>query len=389
MSGPTSLRRWRLVLGEASDAALEESRLGPDDLARDAALSWLYDREKGLRERDVRPGRGSAGHDGEGVDPRGGRGRSALTVPEWIQAVHRLFPRSSVERLEKDAVDRYRIEELVTDPEVLRRVEPSVTLLEAILRTKHLMDDHVLALARALVRRVVDQLVDALAREVRQGFSGAVDRHRSTTHRVSRNFDARRTVRANLAHWSAAEQRLYIRRPRFLARTRRHAARWQVVLLVDQSGSMDRSLIHAAVSAACFWGLPALRTHLVLFDTSVVDATERVSDPVELLMRAQLGGGTDIGAAVAYASSLIVAPRRALVVLITDFFEGGDPDALVREVHRLVEQGTQVLGLAALDTEAHPSYDRDLARRLVDVGAHVAAMTPDQLARWVAERVRS
>jgi uncharacterized protein with von Willebrand factor type A (vWA) domain len=381
-------RRWRLVLGESGEVDAGEA-LRADDLARDAALSWLYDREPELRGRDVRAGRGSAGHVAEGSDARGGRGPSALSVPEWISAVHRLFPRSSVERLEKDAVDRYRIEELVTDPDVLRRVEPSVTLLEAILRTKHLMDEHVLELARVVVRKVVDELVAALSREVKQGFSGAVDRHRATTFRVSRNFDARRTIRANLAHWSAEERRLYIHRPRFLARTRHHAAKWQLVLLVDQSGSMDRSLIHAAVSAACFWGIRALRTHLVLFDTSVVDVTDHVSDPVELLMRAQLGGGTDIGRAVEYAGSLLQAPRRSIVVLISDFFEGGDPDGLVRAVHRLTEQGTLVLGLAALDVESHPSYDRDMARRLVEVGAHVAAMTPDQLARWVAERVRS
>jgi Mg-chelatase subunit ChlD len=381
-------RRWRLVLGESAEGS-GEGELRPDDVARDAALSWLYDREPGLRERDVRAGRSSAGHVAEGDDPRGGRGPSALSVPEWIASVHRLFPRSSVERLEKDAVDRYRIEELVTDPDVLRRVEPNVTLLEAILRTKHLMDEHVLELARVVVRRVVEALVQALEREVKQGFSGAVDRHRATTFRVSRNFDARRTVRANLQHWSAEEKKLYIRKPRFLARTGHHAAKWQLVLLVDQSGSMDRSLIHAAVTASCFWGIRALRTHLVLFDTSVVDVTEHVSDPVELLMRAQLGGGTDIGRAVAYAATLVQAPRRTIVVLITDFFEGGDPDTLVRAVHRLCEQGTIVLGLAALDVEANPSYDRDLARRLVEAGAHVAAMTPDQLAHWVAERVRA
>ena len=384
-----TLRRWRLVLGEAAQHGLHEPDLRPDDVARDAALSWLYDREPELRDRDVRAGQGSAGHDPAGSDARGGRGRSALTVPEWISTVHRLFPRPSIERLERDAVDRYRIQELVTDPEVLRRVQPSVTLLEAVLRTKHLMDDHVLTLARVLVRRVVEQLVAALSREVRQGFAGAVDRHRATTFRTSRNFDARRTVRANLAHWSREERRLYIRRPQFLARSRRHSARWQLVLLVDQSGSMDRSLIHAAVTAACFWGLPALRTHLCLFDTSVVDVTDHVSDPVELLMRAQLGGGTDIGAAVDYAASLLQAPRRSLVVLLTDFFEGGDPEGLVRSVKRLVEQGTQVLGLAALDSEAAGTWDRDMGRRLVEVGAHVGAMTPDQLARWVAEKVRA
>jgi hypothetical protein len=148
------------------------------------------------------------------------------------------------------------------------------------------------------------------------------------------------------------------------------------------------SVIHAAVTAACLWGLPSVRTHLCIFDTEVVDLTESVTDPVEVLMRVQLGGGTDIGKAVAYASGLIEAPRRAIVVLITDFFEGGSPGLLVRGVKALCDQGTAVLGLAALDEQANPDYDRDLARRLVDVGAHVGAMTPGQLAVWIAEKVR-
>jgi uncharacterized protein with von Willebrand factor type A (vWA) domain len=161
------------------------------------------------------------------------------------------------------------------------------------------------------------------------------------------------------------------------------------VILVDESGSMLGSVIHAAVTAACLWGLPTLRTHLCIFDTQVVDLTPQVTDPVEVLMRVQLGGGTDIANAVAYAQGLIDNPRRSIVILITDFFEGGPAELLVRRVKALCEQGTQVLGLAALEADASPSYDRDLARRLVEVGAHVGAMTPGELASWVAEKVKS
>src|SRR3712207_510524 len=150
---------------------------------------------------------------------------------------------------------------------------------------------------------------------------------------------------------------------------------------------MASSVIHSAVTAACLWGLPGIRTHLVAFDTSVVDLTQDVTDPVELLMKVQLGGGTDIQQAVAYAERLIDAPRRSIVVLITDFYEGGDPGRLVQRVRGLCAQGTKVLGLAALDEAASPVYDRDCAQRLVDVGAHVGAMTPGELAAWIAEKV--
>jgi Mg-chelatase subunit ChlD len=372
------LARWRLVLGEAAQLALGSPGLGDDDLARDAALAFLYDREPDLAARDVRAG-----------TRRGGQGDSALTVPDWINDVHRLFPRETIERLEKDAVERYQIHEVVTNPDVLRRVEPNPTLLQAVLRTKHLMNAEVLALARELVARVVRELVEKLAREVRAAFAGKRDPRRSTPWKSARNFDARRTIRENLGHWSVEERRLYIRRPYFLARTRRHSSRWQLVILVDQSGSMLASVIHAAVTAACLWGLPALRTHLAVFDTSVVDLTDHVTDPVEVLMKVQLGGGTDIGKAVAWAAGLVENPRRTIVVVISDFYEGGEPSVLVSRVKALCEQGTQVLGLAALDEKARPEYDRDLARRLVEAGAFVGAMTPGQLAAWVAEKVRT
>jgi Mg-chelatase subunit ChlD len=226
-----------------------------------------------------------------------------------------------------------------------------------------------------------------MATEVRQAFSGARSR-RPSRFRQARNLDARRTIRSNLGHYQPTSRRLFIETPYFFSRTRRHIDRWQVILLVDQSGSMVGSVIHAAVTAACLWGLPGVRTHLVAFDTEVVDLTSDVDDPVEVLMKVQLGGGTDIAKAMDYAASLIEAPRRAIVVLVSDFYEGGDVHRLLRTTEALCEQGTKVLGLAALDQDANPVYDRDLAQKLVNLGAHVGAMTPGELAAWIAEQVQ-
>ena len=169
---------------------------------------------------------------------------------------------------------------------------------------------------------------------------------------------------------------------------RRQVDRWQLIILVDESGSMLDSVIYSAVTAAVFWGIKSLRTHLCLFDTSVVDVTAECTDPVETLMKVQLGGGTDIGQAMAYAASLVDNPRRTIVVLITDFFEGAPVQRLLTVTRQLVESGVTVLGLAALDDRAEPSYDRLLAERMVALGAHVGAMTPGELAEWVAGKVR-
>lgn len=382
MSSLPPLVRWRLVLGEPAEEDL--GGLGGDAARMDTALEWLYGRDPEAGERDERR---SGGGPGSSDDRRGGDGPSSLSVPDWISEIQKLFPKETIERLERDAVLKYRIEEVVTSPEVLQRVEPSAALLEAVLRTKHLMSPEVLALARQLVEKVVRQLLEKLAREVRPAFSGTVDRRRRSPLKIARNLDFRRTLHDNLKRWDPKARRLLLEKPYFFARTRRHVERWQVILLVDQSGSMVSSVIHSAVTAACLWGLPGIKTHLVAFDTAVVDLTEDVTDPVELLMKVQLGGGTDIQKAVAYAADLVEAPRRAIVVLISDFYEGGSPELLVRRVASLCAQGTKVLGLAALDEQANPSFDRDLARRLVEVGAEVGAMTPGELAAWIAEKV--
>lgn len=371
-----ALARWRLLLGTASCGGFGSAGvLGDEDVACDSALEWLYGRDSDLADRDVR------GRNADLSD-------SQLTVPEWLSEVHRLFPKETIERLESDAVERYAIHEVVTNPDVLARVQPNETLLKAVLRTKHLMNPEVLAMARELIAKVLKQLIEKLARTVRTSFSGSRVRRRSN-HKLAKNFDAKGTIRTNLGTFDRGQNRLLIKRPLFHSRSRRSCEKWQIVLLVDESGSMLDSVIHSAVTAACLWGLPGVKTHLCIFDTQVVDLTEQVTDPVEILMRVQLGGGTDIQQAVAYGASLLESPRRSIVLLITDFFEGASADLLVARVKALCDQGTTVLGLAALDAQANPTYDRDLARRLVQVGAHVGAMTPGELVGWIADKVRA
>jgi Mg-chelatase subunit ChlD len=364
------LQRWRLILGRPAESCT--GALTGEAAARDGALDWLYGRDEDLAARGVRRG--------------GGTGDSEVAVVDWLDDVHRLFPKETIERLERDAVERYEIHEVVTDPQVLQRIEPNPALLRAVLRTKHLMNPDVLVLARRIVDAVIRELMRRLQPEVRRAFSGTRARQSALTGQA-RDFDFRGTLRANLRHYRPEDRRILIERPRFHTRSRPRLRQWQLVLVVDQSGSMVNSVIHSAVTAACLWGLPGLKTHLVAFDTNVVDLTSDVTDPVELLMKVQLGGGTDIARAAAYAASLIDDPRRAIVTIISDFYEGGDERALIHTVRRLAGQGTQVLGLAALDQDAEPAYDRELGQRLADAGAHVGAMTPGELANFVAERL--
>lgn len=374
MTDQNRLIRWRLILGEGAESALGCSLEG-SWAERDQALGFLYNREYTGR-RNVRQ-----------TEKQGGSGPSQLTVPDWINAVHTLFPKKTIERLERDALERYKLEEMVTNPEVLQRAQPNTTLLKAVLHTKHLMNREVLAMAQTLVRKVVQELMERLARDVHNVFLGAVDRRRRSFVKVAKNFDIKTTLRRNLAHYDPAAKRISIKTPYFHSRVRRQTDRWQIIIVVDESGSMADSVIHSAVTAAIFHGIKALRTHMVLFDTEVVDVTSNCADPVETIMKVQLGGGTDIGHALSYAASLVDNPRRTIVVLITDFYEGGPLNRLLAVTKQLVESGVTLLGLAALDERAEPNYDRQTAERMVALGTHVAAMTPGELAEWVAQKV--
>jgi Mg-chelatase subunit ChlD len=370
------LARWRLVMGAGSEQLC--GGLDGDDARRDACLGFLYDREYGGR-RNVR---------GDALSQRGSLDESHLTVPEWINHIHELFPKKTIERLERDALERYQLEEMVTNPEVLARAKPNPTLLKAVLRTKHLMNQEVLKAAQHLVRQVIEELMKTLAREVHTAFLGSLDRRRRSLLKIAKNFDIAATLRRNLKRYDPEQRRLVIETPLFYSRVRRHVDRWQIIILVDESGSMLDSVIHAAVMAAIFWGLRTMRVHLCLFDTQVVDVTDQCTDPVETLMKVQLGGGTDIGQALSYAANLVDNPRRTIVVLITDFFEGGPLSRLYAAARKLIESGVTLLGLAALDQRAEPTYDREVAGQLVQMGASVAAMTPGELAAWMAEKVR-
>lgn len=368
--------RWRLLLGEAAEPSLQgQCPAGSQGTAMDRALAWLY-------------GRDDAAAGGDTLDRHGGSEASRLTVPEWINQIHELFPKETIERLERDAIERYGIDEVVTNPEVLERAEPNPALLAAVMRTKHLMNPVVLAMAKKLVAKVVSELIEKLARDIERSFSGTRQRQTLSRHGAASQFAARETLRRNLKHFDPERRKLIVRQPLFHTHARKRLERWQILLVVDQSGSMVGSVIHAAITAACLWNLPGIKTHLIAFDTAIVDLSDEAHDPVETLMKVQLGGGTYIGKAVAYAADRIEVPRRAIVVVISDFYEGMSQHVLLDQVRSLVAQGTKVLGLAALDEAANPVYDRELARRLVDLGAEIGAMTPGQLAGWLAEKLK-
>ena len=240
---------------------------------------------------------------------------------------------------------------------------------------------------RRLITQVADDIRQRLEQPIRNALTGKLNRFQRSHLKHSSNFDAKSTIRRNLKHWDPQRKQLIVESPRFFSRVQRHLP-WEVILCVDQSGSMVNSVIHAAVMAGILASLPLLRVKLVLFDTSIVDVSEYASDPIEVLMGVQLGGGTDIGQAVRYCEQLVVQPRRTIFVLLSDFCEGADPRLLLSACHRLQEAGVKTLGLAALDETANPWYDEHIAGQLAAHGMEIAAITPNEFAHWLAGEIQ-
>jgi Mg-chelatase subunit ChlD len=372
-----ALARWRLVLGRFADSQLGGAmggagRAGAGYGRMDRVLEYLYGRE--YANRGVR--------DADGDGRTGGAGESVLNVPDWIREVRELFPRDTVEVVEKHALERYGMTELVTDAEVLKKLEPNYELLKSVLTFRGMMKGEVLEVARKIVREVVEDLKRRLAKDIRQTLWGKLSRRHRSNLKVAKNLDVRRTIRDNLKHYDVERKRLVLQRLHFNSRVQNHSP-WHIIIAVDCSGSMIDSVIYSAVMAGIFRGLPSMKVSLVAFDTAVVDLSDEVDDPAELLMSVQLGGGTDIGGALGYCQTLVQQPHKTMLVCVTDFFEGAPPNNLLTAIRHLRESGVRVLGLAALDEKAEPVYDKEMAQRCVAAGAEVAALTPQRLAEWI------
>lgn len=363
-------RRWRLVLGRYADAQLPSDA---DDLGLDATLGYLYDREYLARgHRHAKGGGGS-------LDP------SAITALSWLERARTLFPASTLERMERDAIGRYGLDELLADPVAVDNLQASPELVKALLRNRGRLDPATAAGVRRLIATVVEDIIARLRPTFTTSLTGSRQRHQRSPHKSLRNFDWRRTIAANLANVDPETGRMLVEDVRFMARQRRRNLQWQVIILVDQSGSMAGSVLHSAVSAAILAGLPGISVRLVLFDTGLADVSHLAQDPVEVLLTSQLGGGTDIARAMAYAEKLVAQPSRTVLALITDFDEGGSVSALVASTRRLATAGVRLLGLASLDGEGAPWFNRTVAAQLTAAGMEIAAMTPDRFAEWLAE----
>jgi Mg-chelatase subunit ChlD len=380
MSDPHTLARWRLVLGKVADQHGISCTGNADAERIEQLVGYLFEPGEGQSQGKGRGGRSSA-------DRSGGLGPSHLTVPEWVDAVNELFPQQSKEVMQKELVRRRGIAEIMEKPELLEKIEPNLELVKTLLTHRELMNPKTRILARRIIEKVVEELKRKMQVQVEQAITGAIRKDRHSPRKVFRNLDLKTTLRRNLQNFDSQTGKLLVDQLFFYAAERKKKP-WHVIVVVDQSGSMLESAIFSAVMASIFAELPAVKTSLVLFDTQIVDLSDQVGQPVDVLLSIQLGGGTDITQALIYANGLVRQPQRTIVVLITDFFEGRAESDLVAQTRLMADGGVRMVGLGALGYDARPSYNKATAGKLRKVGMDILVCTPEKLAECMGEIIR-
>ena len=373
-------KRWRLILGSDAENSCP-SDLDAAEIRMDKALAALYE----TPPQDKR---------------RGGLGASAPKISAWLGDIREYFPQSVVQIMQKDAIERLNLKTLLTEKEMLANITPDVHLVATLMSLSSTIPEKNRTLARQIVQKVVDELTQKLQAPTQQAVLGALNRATRTRNPRYKEIDWHRTIQKNLKNYQPEYQSI-IPEVRIGYGRKRKAVR-DLILCLDQSGSMGTSVIYSGIFGAVLASLPALRTRMVVFDTAVVDLSDQINDPVELLFGVQLGGGTDIDQALAYCQSQITRPGDTTLVLVTDLEEGGNAQRMRKRMAELVASGVQFIVLLALNDDGAPYYDKNHAEYLASLGVPAFACTPDHfpdlmaaalnkqdLSLWVAEHVKT
>lgn len=363
-------RRWQLVLGSAEPPPENESG-GQDSAEGDGSR----DREQQMSPVDKGMEEALSALYG---DSRGGDlSQSMPDVSRWLGDIRTYFPRDVVDVMQRDALKRMDPRRLVEEPELLAGIEPDAALAAKLLSLRKVMPPRTLETARQVVARVVDDLVRRIEYPLQQAISGRLDRATHTHRpRKAQEIDWNRTIRANLKHYRPELGTIIPER--LVGFGRRRPTLKDVILLVDTSGSMSTSVVYSGIIAAVLASVPSLNTRLIMFDTAVVDLTDRLDDPVGMLFGLRLGGGTNIDQALTYARGAITRPRDTIVVLISDLFEGGNKERMVRQVGQMLADGVQFITLLALNDQGAARYNAAVAQELADLSTPAFACTPEQ-----------
>jgi Mg-chelatase subunit ChlD len=362
MDNSTTLERWRLVLGSKSDAE-QEVALNAGMKGMDAVLDALYDAPR-----------------------QGGLGSSSPNINRWLGDIRRYFPTQVVQVMQRDALERLGLTQLLLEPELLDSVEPDVHLVGALLSLNKAMPDKTRETARRVVKKVVENLEKKLRNPLREALQSALSRSVRNRRPRANEIDWRRTIQQNMKHYQPEYHTIIPER--LIGFGRKGQAMRHVMLLIDQSGSMAGSVVYAGILGAVMASVRSLETNIVAFDTAVVDLTQHRHDPVELLFGTQLGGGTDIARVLRYAETLVRTPQDTIMVLISDLYEGGSRIDMLKRAAALRRSGVTVVALLALSDEGAPSYDHENAAALSALDIPCFACTPERFPDLMAAAIQ-
>jgi len=356
------ITRWRLILGQEANEKLNSPILNQEEYTMDAALAAIYD-----------------GTSSSGNERKGGLGPSAPNIAKWLGDVRSFFPKDIVSVIQADAIERKGLKNLLFEPETLANITPDISMVGTLMALKGHIPEKSKAAARELVQAVVDDIMKRLEQDLQRAITGALNKKEHTPIPNLAGTDWKRTIAKNLKNYNKERKKIIPERFYFFERQKRNKE-WTVILDIDQSGSMADSIIYSSVMGAIFASMPALDTHVVVFDTEVVDMTETVrQDPVDMLFGVQLGGGTDINKSVGYCAKLITNPKKTLFILISDLYEGGVEAGLLRRLEQIKESGVTCIVLLALSDRGTPEYDRNLGQKIANLGIPSFACSPDML----------
>lgn len=371
------LKRWRLILGSTVNESLESFSanglsLDPDEMIMDEALAAIYD--KSTDSQDVgSPGGQKSGQRSAGLGP------SSPKLAKWLADIRTFFSEDVVSVIQTDAIERKGLRQLLFEPEVLKNVQPDIEMVATLMSLKGKIPEKTKETARELVRSVVEEINKRLENDIRKAVTGALNRRQHSPIPNAASIDWKYTINRNLKNYSLQHKKIIPERFFFFDRARK-TNHWNVILDMDQSGSMADSIIYGSIAGSIFASMAALNTRIVAFDTEIVDLSEQYNnDPVDMLFGIQLGGGTDINKSVAYSQQFITDPAKTLFILISDLYEGGNQASLVRRMEEMAESGVKVICLLALSDRGAPSYDEGLARRISQIGIPCFACTPGLL----------
>ncbi len=379
------LRRWRLVLGGGAADGTSQN-LDERDAKIDQVLSELYGNKKPQKQGSgqgqsrrgssrLRDALSKSRSRGQGTDRKGSMADSMPDVARWLGDIRKYFPASVVQIMQQDAIERIGLRQMLSQPEILEMIEPDVNLVSTLLTLKDVIPNETKATARIIVRKVVEDLMKRLENPMREAIRGAMNRALRNHRPKHREINWLRTIHTNLKHYQVDYKTIIPEQ--LVGYGRKRSSAHDVIICIDQSGSMASSMVYASVFGAVMASIPALKTHMVVFDTSVVDLTPSLSDPVDLLFGTMLGGGTDINQALGYCHTLVTRPTDTTLVLISDLYEGGWREQMLLKAKQFADSGVNMVALLALSDHGAPSYDHKTAAEFGEMGIPTFACTPD------------